>query len=291
MEFLIFAIGCLVVALFFLVKPWFIKHKRQKIRQQPFPQKWLAILQKHFPLYRGLPAALQKELREKIQAFLAEKNFVGRQGQEVTDEVRVLTAAQACLLLLNRKTNYFPKLSTIYIYPTAYMARRVSQSGHLVSESTQTNLGESWSSGELVLAWDAAVHGAKNTYDGRNVVFHEFAHQLDQEDGAADGAPILAEFSAYASWARVLGEEYERLIRKKKKHRKTVMNKYGATNPAEFFAVAGETFFEKPRQLEKRHPELYAELKSYYATDPITWYDRLHASKGDAQGRRKGDGS
>ncbi|MBN1197068.1 MAG: zinc-dependent peptidase [Candidatus Aminicenantes bacterium] len=276
MEFLIFSLGCLLVALYFFLKPRFVQHRRRRIMQQPFPREWVEILEKHFPLYKGLPAPLQKELREKILVFLAEKNFVGRQGQEVTNEVRVLVAAQACLLLLNRKTNYFPKLSTIYIYPTAYFAKRVSYSGALVSETTQTNLGESWNSGELVLAWDAAVHGAKNTYDGRNVVFHEFAHQLDQEDGAADGAPILAEFSAYASWAQVLGKEYERLIRKKKKHRKTVINKYGATNPAEFFAVASETFFEKPRQLEKRHPELYEELKSYYVTDPITWYDRLH---------------
>jgi len=278
MEFLIFSIGCLVTALFFYFKPRWIKRRRRRIMDKPFPAAWIAILEEHFSLYPGLTAELQKELRRKILVFLEEKNFVGRQGQEITDQVRVLVAAQACLLLLNRDTNFYPKLSTIYIYPTAYVAKRVSQSGHLVSESTQTTLGESWSTGELVLAWDATVHGAKNTYDGRNVVFHEFAHQLDQEDGAADGAPVLAELSAYASWARVLGEEYERLIRRKKKHRKTVIDKYGATNPAEFFAVISEAFFEKPRQLQKRHPELFEELKSYYNTDPTDWYTRLHNS-------------
>ena len=276
MEFLVFSVGCLVVALYFFFKPRWIRQRRQRIMDQPFPEEWTAILEKHFPLYRGLPDDLRADLRGKILVFLAEKNFVGRRGQEITDQVRVLVAAQACLLLLNRETSFYPKLSTIYIYPTTYMAKRVTQSGHLVTESTQTNLGESWSSGELVLAWDAAAQGAKNTYDGRNVVFHEFAHQLDQEDGAADGAPVLAEYSAYASWAQVLGEEYERLIRKKAKHRKTVIDKYGATNPAEFFAVISEAFFEKPRQLQKRHPELYDELKSYYNTDPIPWYTRLH---------------
>ena len=111
-------------------------------------------------------------------------------------------------------------------------------------------------------------------FDGKNVVYHEFAHQLDQEDGVADGAPLLERHSAYASWAAILGEEYEKLIRKKKRHRKTVIRKYGATNPAEFFAVATEAFFEKPRQLDKRHPELYQELKDYYKVDPLEWLDQ-----------------
>jgi len=276
MEALIFAIGCLLVALYFLAKPWFRDREHRKIMQLPFPPEWARILEAHFTLYHGLTPELQSDLQRKIQVFLHEKNFIGRHELEITDTIRVLVAAQACLLLLNRRTNFFPKLNTIYIYPTAYMAKRTSYSGGIVTESTQTNLGESWGSGELVLAWDAAQHGARNMMDGRNVVVHEFAHQLDQEDGAADGAPILAESSAYASWAQVLGEEYETLIRKRKKHRKTVLNKYGATNPAEFFAVASETFFEKPRQLLKRHPELYEELKSYYKTDPIDWFNRLH---------------
>ena len=135
------------------------------------------------------------------------------------------------------------------------------------------NLGESWSSGELVLAWDSVEHGAVNMFDGQNVVYHEFAHQLDQEDGAADGAPILKNRSSYISWGRVLSEEYVKLIKKKKKRRKTVLNKYGATNPAEFFAVSSESFFEKPRQLNKKMPELYAELQSYYQTNPMEWED------------------
>jgi hypothetical protein len=99
------------------------------------------------------------------------------------------------------------------------------------------------------------------------VVLHEFAHQLDQEDGAADGAPILGARSRYVAWARVLGAEYEAM----QKQRRSVMDRYGATNPAEFFAVATETFFEKPRQMQKRHPELYNELREYYRLDPAAW--------------------
>ena len=121
----------------------------------------------------------------------------------------------------------------------------------------------------VVLSWHDVVHGAACVRDGQNLVLHEFAHQLDQEDGSADGAPILEERSHYLAWARVLSEEYEDLQEAAEKRRKTVLDKYGATNPAEFFAVATECFFEKPRQLSRKHPELYEELKRYYRQDPL----------------------
>lgn len=229
--------------------------------EQPAPEHWEDILTQHFPLYEKLPAHLREDLINKIKVFLHEKRFHGCQGLDVTETMKVLIAAQACLLLLNRETNFFPRLLTVNIYPSAYVSKNA---GGPV-------FGESWNSGELVLTWDSSLHGARNMFDGKNVVYHEFAHQLDQEDGAADGAPILDKRSAYRSWAAILGEEYETLIRKKKKHKKTVLQKYGATNPAEFFAVATEAFFEKPRQMDKKHPELYQELKSYYKIDPLEW--------------------
>jgi hypothetical protein len=123
----------------------------------------------------------------------------------------------------------------------------------------------------VVLAWDSVLGGAKNMLDGHNVTLHEFAHQLDQEDGAGDGVPILEQRSAYVDWARVFRHEYEELVDKTDRGRKSVMDRYGATNPAEFFAVATETFFEKPKQLEAKHPELYDELRSYYGVDPGSW--------------------
>jgi len=129
-------------------------------------------------------------------------------------------------------------------------------------------LGESWLSGTVVLAWDDVRHGIRNTDDGQDVVLHEFAHQLDQESGAGNGAPILHGRTSYASWARVLGQEYQELKKRSKKFKKTLMDKYGATNPAEFFAVATETFFEKPEKMKEKHPELYEELKKYYNLDP-----------------------
>jgi MtfA peptidase len=246
---------------FFYVKPLIVKRRRKEIQQQASPPHWEEILTQHFPQYLKLPIHFREDLKNKIKVFLHEKRFHGCNDLEITEEMRVLIAAQACMLLLNRETNYFPKLITVNVYPLAYKS---THSGGPV-------LGESWNSGELVLTWDSTLHGAKNMFDGKNVVFHEFAHQLDQEDGIADGAPILERLSAYKSWATILGEEYDTLIRKKKKHRKTVLRKYGATNPAEFFAVATEAFFEKPRQLDKRHPELYQELKNYYKVDPLEW--------------------
>jgi Mlc titration factor MtfA (ptsG expression regulator) len=155
------------------------------------------------------------------------------------------------------------------VYPHTYVARTQSSDGFVTIDGHSVRLGESWQNGPVVLAWDSVTGGTSNVADARNVVLHEFAHQLDQEDGAADGAPVLEHRSSYIAWARVLSREYETL--QKRKRNRTVMNKYGATNPAEFFAVATETFFEKSKQMKKKHPELYDELKNYYKLDPVQW--------------------
>jgi Mlc titration factor MtfA (ptsG expression regulator) len=108
--------------------------------------------------------------------------------------------------------------------------------------------------------------------DGHNVILHEFAHKLDGADGAVDGAPSLAQRSHYVSWARVMTREYKRLRRRAERRARTVMDHYGASEPQEFFAVLVETFFEKPRQLKKRHPELYAEMQRCFGLDPVEWH-------------------
>ncbi len=230
-------------------------------------------MEDHYPLYPILPKPLKIDLQNKIKVFLNEKRFFGCDELEVTDKMRVLIAAQACTLIINRPSTYFPKLKCINLYPQSYFAHRPVEIGSgVVQHQEQLIQGESWNSGELVLAWGASRHGAINMYDGHNVVMHEFAHQLDQEDGRSDGAPLLSSRDQYRSWSRILGEEYDLLIKKRKKMRKTVLNKYGATHPAEFFAVASEAFFEKPGQLQKRHPELYEELRRYYQVDPASWF-------------------
>lgn len=257
--------GIVVLAVGWFVLKRLIRDARcRKLRAKVFPSEWVEIIEKDFPMYRKMPESLRTQLHGLMNVFLGEKVFEGCGGLEITDEMRVSIAAQACVLLLNRKTRYYPKLRTIYVYPHTYVAKG--------NEGTSARLGESWQNGPVVLAWDSVQGGARNMHDGKNVVMHEFSHRLDQEDGEADGAPILQSRSSYRTWAKVLGAEYE-AMRKKGWRRKTVMNQYGATNPAEFFAVATETFFEKAKQMKKKHPELYEELKAYYKIDPLEWND------------------
>jgi Mlc titration factor MtfA (ptsG expression regulator) len=260
-----------LIPAFFIVKHVSRRARRKHLFAKTFPEEYKQIVRSNVPLYNRLPDSLKEQLHGLVNIFLAEKNFEGCGGLELTNEIKVTIAAQACILLLNRKTKYFPKLGTILVYPHTYVAKTVSSDGTITIDGQSVRLGESWQNGPVVLAWDSVKGGTLNITDARNVVLHEFAHQLDQEDGAADGAPILDRRSRYATWARVLSREYEDLQKKKRKHRRSILNEYGATNPAEFFAVATETFFEKSRQMEKGHPELYDELKNYYKLDPAKW--------------------
>jgi Mlc titration factor MtfA (ptsG expression regulator) len=143
----------------------------------------------------------------------------------------------------------------------------------IVTEGRVHRLGESWETGTIVLSWDSVEQGAHDIRDGHNVTFHEFAHQLDHEDGPTDGAPGLGSRAAYRSWARVFSENYSDFLELTERGRKTVLDAYGATNPAEFFAVTTETFFEKPVQLSEDRPDLYQELMAYYKVDPREWYE------------------
>lgn len=266
-KYIITAVGLLLV--FFFGKRFFRRLRRKRLSELPFPEHWKQVIRKNVPLYNRLPDSFKEQLHGLVHIFIAEKNFEGCGGLEITEEIRITIAAQACMLLLNRKSTYFKKLRTILVYPRTYVAKTRSSDGTVMIDGHSVRLGESWQNGPIVLAWDSVTGGTSNITDARNVVLHEFAHQLDQEDGAADGAPILEHRSSYLTWARVLSKEYETL--QNRKGRRTVMSSYGATNPAEFFAVATETFFEKPGQMKKKHPELYDELKNYYKLDPVEW--------------------
>jgi len=248
---------------------WFKERRRKKISRREFSSVWRRIIEKNVPFVRYLPPSDREELERRIRVFLAEKRFEGAGGLTMTDEIRVTIAAQACILLLHRKTDCYPGLYSIVVYPHAYLARhREQDTTGIVTEGMQPRLGESWKQGAIVLSWDDVRFGAADIHDGHNVVFHEFAHQLDAEDGEVDGAPILPHRSMYLAWARVFGEEYARLRRDIEHGQETLLDRYGATNPAEFFAVATEFFFEKPRQLKQKLPRLYDELSRYYKQDP-----------------------
>ncbi len=211
----------------------------------------------------------RKQLGGIVQILLAEKNFEGCGGLAMTDEIRVTIAAQAAVLLLHRDTKYYPTLKSILVYPSAYFApMKARQPDGTIIEGPQARLGESWFRGSLVLSWSDVKRGADIEGDGRNVVYHEFAHQLDGEDGVMDGTPLLESSNCYGQWARVLGGEFEQLTEEVHNGFRPLLDAYGATNPPEFFAVATELFFERPTAMRSRYPELYDQLACFYQQDP-----------------------
>mgnify|MGYP001287487847 CR=1 FL=1 len=249
---------------------WLRRRRRARLRALPAPPAWREVIARNVPYFSRLAPPDQERLLGHVQVFLHEKRFEGCGGLVVSDEMRVTIAAQACVLLLGQEDpDVFPDAGTILVYPHAYLAPSQERlpDGSVV-EGQVTRLGEAWRRGEVVLSWDASLGGAADPRDGQNLVLHEFAHKLDMEDGAADGAPLLPQRSRYLAWARALSPAYAALQEKVTAGRRDVLDPYAATNPAEFFAVATECFFEKPRQLQRKHPELYAQLRAYYRQDP-----------------------
>ncbi len=248
-------------------------HRRKRLSQKQFPDKWLRIVEKNVPLYEKMSEEDRDELRRHILIFISEKRFEGCGGLEINDEIKVTIAAQACILLLHRKTDYYPGLSTILVYPSAFIARRTEHlASGVVVEAPKVQLGESWHRGSVVLSWDDVRHDISDVNDGHNIVLHEFAHQIDTSSGKGDSTEVLKKHSRYISWARILQKDYEKLRKAASRNRPTFLNKYGATNPAEFFAVVTEFFFEKPGELKEIHPDLYNELKEFYHQDPVTYF-------------------
>jgi len=263
----------LLVIAFLVSGPFLAERRRRKIRERPFPSAWSAILERRVPYVRRLPAPLRRQLEQHIQVFIDEKPFIGCDGQVIDDEVRVTIAAQACLLILNRKPDYFPTLSQVLVYPSAFIVERVrAEPSGILQEERNALSGESWTHGQVVLSWEDTLQGAAIDHDGRNVVIHEFAHQLDQQKGYANGAPYLGGRDRYPQWSAVLGHEFALLQQRSMSGEPPlILSYYGATNPAEFFAVASEVFFEQPAAMATLHPALYDELKKLYRIDPLAW--------------------
>lgn len=259
----------LAVALWLFVYP---RYRRKQIDASPFPAAWLQILRRNLPVYKRMWPDQQRELRQLIKRFLDTKDFVGCAGQTIDDTVRVTIAAHACLLLVGRPTLEYQDLRSILVYPTGF---RVAHDSHdefgLVTEDEHFLIGESWSNGKVILAWDSVQRSVRNFSDGENVVLHEFAHQLDHESGVTNGAPLLYNKGAYGDWARIFSAEFAKLQEESATDNASLIDHYGASNPAEFFAVVTETFYERPYELASRHLALFEELKSYYRVDPREW--------------------
>lgn len=188
----------------------------------------------------------------------------------MTDEIRLTIAAEACLLLLHGDGTVYPDLDSIVVYPHPFVVEANHRDGPVVVTGREVRLGESWTRGLVILAWDEVERDVRAHHSGRNVVVHEFAHQLDAADGAVDGAPRLGSASRYAAWAHVFGEAYQALGERLRRGLPSDIDAYGATSPAEFFAVVSEAFFERGDVLRNRHPALYAELAAFYRIDPAT---------------------
>jgi len=244
-------------------------NRRKQILAEPFPYEWNTYLDNNVGLYRRLTVDEKDRLREITKVIVREKNWEGCKGLVLTDEHRVTIAAQASMLILGIDHDYFANVKSILIYPAGYTVKTTVTNGRIVSEGPSDRLGEAWS-GDLpvILSWPDALAGGRDETDGHNVVLHEFAHKLDNRDGAGDGVPKLSSDAEYHRWSVVMSHEFEVLQYRASTGQPSLLDKYGATNAAEFFAVTTECFFERPRELRHYHPDLYRIFRDYYKQDP-----------------------
>jgi MtfA peptidase len=237
----------------------------------PVPALWRSLLTSRVPLTDRLTPAQRERLLLKMQTLIQGCRWEGCGGLRLTEEMQVIIAAHACLLVLEQLGEPYPNLRNILVYPGTFRPRRFSWTPSADAEDQEEpSLGESWKQGVVILAWDSAEAGARDPRDGENVVLHEFAHQLDASSGQFDGTPRLPNATALASWTKMLDMNFEQLVSEAEAGTPGVLDHYGATNRAEFFAVATEAFFERPTELRQERPALYEALRRYYGQDPAT---------------------
>jgi hypothetical protein len=245
--------------------------RRRRIVRRPFPAAWRDIVRRQVPLVRELPPVQQLRLKQHIQVLLREVPFIGCAGLEVNEQMRATIAAQAAFLLLGRGGS-FGNLREVLVYPGHFVVPRSDAgAGGVVHEGRDVLAGQSWQRGQVILAWEAVQAGAADPHDGTNVVMHEFAHQLDQATGVANGAPYVGAGALQQDWARVMSREFNALVGSLALEETSVIDPYATTSPAEFFAVTTELFFEKPAALAAERPALYEQLKRCYRLDPLAW--------------------
>lgn len=247
--------------------------RRARLLAAPLTGAQRRIIRECVPLYDRLPARLKAQMDGKVNLFLGQVDFHGCNGLEVTEEMRLTIAAQACLMIV-AKDIWYDNLRTILIYPGAFKSRMVDHDGLVVTEGDVVRIGESWTRGPVILSWPHAEEGSAIDDDGRNVVLHEFAHQLDDLSGYTDGAPVLAHDHSEGEWDRAIAEAYWRLVDEVEAGRGTFLDPYGASAPEEFFAVIVEFFFERPVDLKREEPAVYGQLAKFFALDPATWRPR-----------------
>jgi Mlc titration factor MtfA (ptsG expression regulator) len=247
---------------------WLRNRRRKNLLREPWPSTWNSILENNVGHYKGLPPAEQNKLKAITRIIVSEKHWEAHDGLLMSDEIKVTITGTAALLLLGVEDFYFEHVKTIIVFP--HPIRRVTRGGLIVGEESRI-AGEAWQNGQVVLSWEDVVTDSRNPSDGRNLVIHEFAHCLDGLDGEMGGSLNFGDSATTQRWHEVCNSEFEALSRAAEHGQNTLLDHYGATNHAEFFAVASETFFEKPRQLKDEHPDLFDLLVKYFRLDPINW--------------------
>ena len=248
--------------------PWSRKRRRQSLMAAAWPETWSTHLNRNVRLTWNLTNVQLRRLRDRTQIFVAEKNWEGCEDLVITEEIQVTVAANACLMLLGVEDFYFDNVHTILMYPHVFSRRQGPGNS---AGGVEHRSGEAWQGGPIVLSWQDVLSGGRNEDDGRNVTVHEFAHALDGLDGEMGGNIEFDSDDDAAAWKRVVDSEYAQLVEASEQNRRTLLDHYGATNQAEFFAVATETFFERPIELEREHAQLFSLLQKYFRIDPIPW--------------------
>ena len=239
------------------------------LKDRAIPEELWQLTLARFPFLAMRPADDELRLRELSTLFLADKEFAGMQGLQVSDEMAVAIAAQACLPILNLGLAWYEGFKGIVIHPDAVRARRehVDDIG-VVHHYDEELAGEAMHGGPIMLSWQDVTDAGVSAQWGYNVVIHEFVHVLDLRDGVADGVPVLPDRKAREQWRQTLNDEYQQHCQAVDAGEDTLLDPYGAEAIDEFFAVASEAFFVAPADLRDEHPCLYALLGSFFLQDP-----------------------
>jgi Mlc titration factor MtfA (ptsG expression regulator) len=246
---------------------WLTARRRARLLEHPFPEPWRGYLERNLGAYTLLTPDEEQHLRDLVTVFIAEKHWEAGGGLELDDEMRVTIAGSACLVILARDHDLLREIESIVVYPSAVLLPEQPRSmfdgrPHIVGERIAA-LGVAHRGGPMVLAWDSVLASSRDAHDGRNLVIHEVAHKIDFLDGDADGTPPLDSRAERAAWAKACSDAFHAHV----EGDEHLLRDYATTNEAEFFAVASEVFFEKPAQLARELPALYAVLRDFYRLD------------------------
>lgn len=236
--------------------------RRRRVLAEPFPPEWLAIVERRLPFYHALDPELQAVFRDELQVFLDRVRFYGAAELEVSDEMRVVIAGCAVRLILRLDESYYDRLKEVVVYPYDY---KHPDRGD--GEGEKHVLGEAHHFGTVVLSWPAVLEGLADADDGHDTALHEFAHVLDKTSLGFDGTPRLRAREDYRVWGEVMSAHFLDLQRGEEPQL-SVLRDYGATNEAEFFAVATEAFFERGDDMREHAPDLYEVLARFYGYTP-----------------------